>query len=149
MPPSRTTGYRTEDFRSNGRYKVIPHVVSEDQRGDAKDDDLGPEPEEPRLKPEDVATIHDLIREGPRVEWHWPGWIPNAVLTAVAARGGTGKTRFMGDIVRRIRLQLPWPDGEPMTLPPDSLVLWVMSDNHHDELVNLAHAFGIVDNIRI
>jgi hypothetical protein len=98
---------------------------------------------------DDVCTIDDLIRAGSEVSWVWPGWIPCGVLTVLASEPGTGKTRFCADLLRRIRYGLPWPDGAEQTLPAGSLALWVMSDNHHDEMVNLSQAFGIKDSIRI
>jgi hypothetical protein len=36
-----------------------------------------------------------------------------------------------------------------MTAPPDALSLWVLADNHHDEIVTLARDFDIVPSIRI
>jgi hypothetical protein len=96
-----------------------------------------------------VASIDDLIRAGAEVRWLWPGWIPSGVLTAVAAKGGTGKTRFCADLVRRAVEGLPWPDGTPQTLPADALALWVVADNHHDEMVSLCQSFGIKDNVRL
>jgi hypothetical protein len=99
--------------------------------------------------PDEVATIEDLEKAGSQVTWLWEGWIPSGVLTAVAALGGTGKTRFCADLLRRVRHGLPWPDGKPMTLPPDALALWVVSDNHHDEMVTLSRTFGIAESVRI
>jgi hypothetical protein len=101
------------------------------------------------VNPDDVATIADLRAAGSGVEWAWPGWIPVGVLTAVAAQGGTGKTRFCADLLRRVRHGLPWPDGQAITLPEDSLALWVVSDNHHDEMVTLTETFGIEPAVRI
>ena len=96
-----------------------------------------------------VATIDDLIAAGREVAWIWPGWIPSGVLTAIAAPGGIGKTRLCADLVRRIKHRLPWPDGQTITLPPDAKVLWIVSDNHHDEMVTLAQNFDIKDAIYI
>jgi hypothetical protein len=53
----------------------------------------------------------------------------------------------MADLIRRIKHGEPWPDGTPIELPNDSKTLMVMSDNHHDEMVDLARAFGIDDCI--
>src|SRR5262249_43800622 len=77
------------------------------------------------------------------------GWIPEGVLTAIAAVAGTGKTRFCADLIRRVRQGEPWPDDTPMTLPADSLALWVAADNQHDELVTLAEKFGIEECLRL
>jgi hypothetical protein len=96
-----------------------------------------------------VATIDDLARAGAAISWLWELWLPRNVLVAIAAEGGTGKTRFCADLMRRIRHGLPWPDGSPMTLPPDSKALWVVSDNHHDEMVTLTRSFKIEDVVYI
>ncbi len=105
--------------------------------------------QEEEVTADNVATVDDLIREGAEVKWTWEGWIQCGVLTAIAAPGGTGKTRLCADLLRRVRLGMSWPDGKPMTLPKDAIALWVVADNHHDEMVSLAVAFGIKDNIRI
>jgi len=102
-----------------------------------------------RITAADVATIDDLIRAGSEMRWLWPGWVPIGVLTALPSEGGKGKTGFCADLERRIRHQMPWPDGSSMTAPADALSLWVLSDNHHDEMVTLAREFDIVPSIRI
>jgi hypothetical protein len=123
------------------------HGFAEDSNGEC------PTPPTPAAPPlvsaDEVASIDDLIRAGAEVRWLWPGWIPGGVLTAVAAKGGAGKTRFCADLVRRAVEGLPWPDGTPQTLPPDALALWVVADNHHDEMVSLCQSFGIKDNVRL
>ena len=106
-------------------------------------------PKEEQQAPRRTAWLADLARAGAEVRWLWKGWIQCGVLTALAAEGGTGKTRFCADLLRRIRHGLPWPDGQPMELPRDSVALWVVADNHHDEMVSLARAFGIEDAIAI
>lgn len=98
---------------------------------------------------DEVASIGDLIAYGAKVEYLWPGWIQVGVLTAIAAEGGKGKTRFCADLLRRMRQGLPWPDGKPMEAPRDSLALWVVADNNHDEMVTLAQSFGVGDAVRI
>jgi len=113
---------------------------------------VGPHPE-PEVAPDaadGVAGIADLKAAGAEIRWVWPNWIQQGVLTAVAAEGGTGKTRFAAELVRRIRHGLPWPDGAPMTLRPGKTVaLWVVADNHHDEMVTLSEAFGIVECVKL
>lgn len=106
-----------------------------------------PAPEQ--ITADDVATIDDLIAAGAEIRWLWPGWIQTGVLTAIAAPAGTGKTRFCADLVRRIRHGLTWPDGQTILTPQDAIALWVVADNHHDEMVTLAADFNIKDNIRI
>lgn len=103
-----------------------------------------------KITDDDVATIDDLVKAGSEVRWLWPGWIQIGVLTALAAKGGTGKTRFVADLVRRMRHNLGWPDGAPINLPEHGAVaLWVVSDNHHDEMVTLTRDFAITDAVRI
>lgn len=104
---------------------------------------------EVKVAADDVATIADLKKAGAAVTWLWEGWIPDGVLTAIAAPAGTGKTRLCADLLRRICTHQPWPNGQPMNLPPDTLSLWVMADNHHDQLVELSDQFKIEPAIRL
>jgi hypothetical protein len=106
-----------------------------------------PDGDRPRRSP--VATIDDLRQAGADISWVWLGWIQRSVLTGLAAEAGIGKTRFCADLVRRILHQLPWPDGQAMTLPRDTKVLWVAADNHHGELVELCVSFDIGDVVRL
>lgn len=111
----------------------------------------GEEKKERKLptSPSEVATIADLKRAGAKQRWLWNGWIQIGVPNILAANGGVGKSRLVMDLARRIRHQLPWPDGQPMELPPDSQILVMMSDNAHDELVTGAEKFGVEDTIRL
>ena len=97
----------------------------------------------------EVAGLDDLERAGAEVSWLWKWWIPCGVLTGIGAEPEAGKTRFMADLVRRIRHGLPWPDEQAMTAPRDSLVLWVMADNQHDELVDLGRDFDIMSSVKV
>jgi DNA primase catalytic core len=106
-------------------------------------------PEPPEVSAADVATVEDLVRAGSQIRWDWDGWIQRGVVNALAATAGTGKTRFLADLIRRIRHGQPWPDGKPMTLPADTLFLWLVADNNHDELASLCQAFGIADVVRL
>jgi hypothetical protein len=72
-----------------------------------------------------VATLDDLAAAGAEIDWLWEGWIQRNVLTILASEPGGGKTRLTCDLIRRIRHGLPWPDGQAMTLPPDSKVMYV------------------------
>ncbi len=111
----------------------------------------GDPPEEDATIPEvneaDVATLKDLKDAGAKLEFLWPGWIQRKVVNILAAEGGTGKTRLMADLLRRMHNQLPWPDGQPMEHDPAVRSLWVLSDNHHAEMVTLGDSFGIEDTI--
>jgi DNA primase catalytic core len=96
---------------------------------------------------DDVATIDDLIKAGASIKWLWKGWLQEKVMVVVFSDAGVGKTRFIADLTRRIRHQLPWPDGRPMNLPSHSKILWIPCDNNHDELATLAQEYDIVENI--
>jgi len=108
------------------------------------------EPDATEADADDVAGIDDLKSAGAEVRWLWEGWIQQGVITAVAAEGGTGKTRMTADLVRRIRHQADWPDGKPPSVEPGKTVaLWVVADNHHDEMVTLCESFGIADCVKV
>jgi len=106
------------------------------RRDDEDDPDAQPDPLD------EDATAGDLIRLNSTIRWLWKGWIPTGVLTIIGAEPGVGKTRFCADLLRRISAGLPWPDGSPMTCPPDSCVLWVPADNQHPELGTFPATFG-------
>lgn len=109
-----------------------------------------PEPEAAPSEADDVAGIEDLRNAGASVKWVWEGWIQRGVCTAIAAQGGTGKTRLTADLVRRVRHGLTWPDGTPTGgWDSKTVALWVVADNHHDEMVSLSESFGIVDCIKV
>ena len=108
------------------------------------------EPETPEAKviePKPAATLADLKAAGAGMRWLWPSWIPTAVVSLLAAEPGCGKTRFVCDLIRRIRHGERWPDDTPIEVPSDAKVLFVLADNNHDELLQLAHDFNIVDSI--
>jgi hypothetical protein len=103
----------------------------------------GPAPEaEPMDRP---ATLSDLRTTVDESQWHWKGYIPAAQIAGIAAYEGIGKTRFAMDLARRIWLQMPWPDGQPATLPARTPTLWVCSDGQQDELLLIARSFGLPD----
>lgn len=103
----------------------------------------------PAVSPSDVATLGDLKAAGAELRFLWNGWIQHGVANILAAEGGTGKTRFIADLLRRIKGGLPWPDGMAMTAGPDFRSLWVLADNHHAEMVSIGDAFGISDMVWI
>lgn len=88
------------------------------------------------------ATAADLIRINATIRWAWEGWIPFGVLTIIAAEPGCGKTRLCADLLRRVFLGLPWPDGSPASFPQGSVGLWVPADNQHPELASIPEQFG-------
>jgi hypothetical protein len=103
----------------------------------------------PKISADQVATIDDLAAHGASVRWLWERWIPSGVLTAIAGLAGIGKTRLCADLVRRLRHRMKWPDDSPCPTDINPLTLWVVADNHHDQLVSLADTFGIREAIRL
>lgn len=103
---------------------------------------LGPPPQ---VQPAKFATVADVRRLIATTPWTWELWIAANRIFGVGGFEGTGKTRFFMDLVRRIWHGLEWPDGQKATLPPGTPSLWLCSDGHHDELVELLPAFGLPD----
>jgi len=97
---------------------------------DAKPTDPAPPVDPPRR----FATCADIGRLQSASAWVWKGWLPSARVVGVAAGEGVGKTRFAQDLGRRVWHGEAWPDGQPMTLPPQSPTIWVAADGQHDEL---------------
>lgn len=97
---------------------------------------------ETQLSDDPIATADDLVQLQATITWTWPGWIQRGTLTCLASDPGIGKTRLCADITRRIWNGLPWPDGTPATLPPESRVLWVAADSQWAELGTLPSSFG-------
>jgi AAA domain len=77
------------------------------------------------------------------VQWAWPGWIPRRRVCGVGGFEGTGKTRFALDLARRGYHGLPWPDGQPITLPPGSKSLWICGDGHQEEIAGAARKMNL------
>ena len=98
---------------------------------------------EPQVAEDDpIATADDLLALQATISWTWPGWIQRGTLTCLASDPGVGKTRLCADLAKRIWHGMPWPDGAPATLPPESRVLWVAADSQWAELGTLPGAFG-------
>lgn len=101
-----------------------------------------PDVGEPTARP---ATLADIRKVMAGAQWLWPNYIPAARLVGIAAFEGIGKTRFNMDLARRMWLRLPWPDGQPATLPERTPTLWVCADGQQDDLAAIADAFGMPD----
>lgn len=89
------------------------------------------------------ATAEDALAISKTLPRIWPGWIAGRSVNAFSGFAGVGKTRFAGDLLKRIVLGMPWPDGQPMTLPPDSRFLWLCADGQHLEAAEMCKDFGI------
>jgi uncharacterized protein (UPF0335 family) len=110
---------------------------------------LGPESDIPEIDPSTICTLFDLETAGSEITWIWHGWLQRGVVNVLGAEPGTGKTRFVADLFRRIAHQLPWPDGQEMNLPSNSQGLFVLADNNHDEMVQLGRDFDIKGSVLI
>lgn len=89
------------------------------------------------------STLADVMKIMAEQVWLWLGWLPAAVLTAIAAEPGTGKTRFVLDLARRLWFGLRFPDGQDNPHPEKTRTLWVPGDQNHAELVTAARDFGL------
>ena len=96
----------------------------------------------------DVATIRALMLKR---EWLWgdpaknTGWFLGRGLHLVEGKEGTGKTRWLLDLVRRWSYNLRWPDNSEIHIDSDSKILFVASDSHWDQIAMTAESFGIPD----
>lgn len=103
----------------------------------------GPPPEaEQPLRPATLADVRKVMAES---QWLWNLYIAASNIAGIAAFEGIGKTRFAMDLARRLWFGLPWPDGQPATLPERTSTLWVCADGQQDELAALAQSLGIPD----
>lgn len=59
------------------------------------------------------ATWADLEQVIAPISWAWPGWLPNGLLTMVAADSGTGKSALCLRLAACFIRGEPWPDGTP------------------------------------
>jgi hypothetical protein len=111
---------------------------------DLADIDLtGPPPEAGPIAR--CATLADLRRLVAEVRWVWDGWLAAAVLNALAADPGTGKTVMAMDLARRLWFGEVMPDGQTNPMPERTTTLWVPGDRHHAQLIDLAGSYGLPD----
>jgi hypothetical protein len=104
------------------------------------------EPAPPEASAIRYATAADVRKNMSNVRFHWEPWIPVSRVVGLAALEGIGKTRFLMDLCRCVYLGLPWPDGQPMSIPQGSPMLWVCADGQHEELVEMLQPFGLPDS---
>jgi AAA domain len=106
-------------------------------------DPLSPAPPAATAAP--FATLADVAKIVSAQPWLWRGWLALGVLNAVAADPGVGKTRFALDLARRLWFGLPWPDGQPATLPAHTRTLWIQGDRNFAEMLQAARDFELPD----
>lgn len=146
QPPwtAREIEHKVDDALKNVRDRgYLLRDQSRPSKSTAKQLYTGPESVPDTSSVDDpIATADDLVQLQSTIQWTWPGWIQRGTLTCLASDPGIGKTRLCADITRRIWNGLPWPDGTPATLPPESKVLWVAADSQWAELGTLPSSFG-------
>ena len=64
----------------------------------------------------------------PAIEWFWPGWVPNRLLSALVAPPGAGKSLVALDLARRVIHGRPAPDGSALN-PHAHKVIYVDAEN--------------------
>jgi DNA-binding phage protein len=83
------------------------------------------------------STYADLALDLPPIEWFWPGWIPNGLLSCLAAPPGAGKSMVALDLACRVASHLPCPDGQPL-VPRSDVIVYV--DAESVPQINIARA---------
>ena len=98
------------------------------------------------------ASAEDIEAQIQARKWVWgnteknTGWIVERGLHLVEGKEGTGKTRWIMDLVRRWANGLPWPDGSPPSMAKDRKILFVAADQHWDQITTTCKEFGIPAN---
>lgn len=103
-----------------------------------------PAPEPPKEKARKVyATLADAIRVIGETRYVWEPWIPANCMTLLAALSGVGKTRMAMELVRRLWLGLPWPDGAENRFPAGTKTIWILPDRNWGQTGDVATSFGV------
>jgi hypothetical protein len=105
-------------------------------------DPLGPAPQP---QPPAFATAADIRMVMSNTPWRWPGWIRDSSIVGVAGLEGTGKTRFLLDLMSRYWHKRDHPDGQPIAVAARTPSLWICADGHQDEIVEMMPQFGLPD----
>lgn len=96
---------------------------------------------EPGLKyqHESLADIGPTL---PDIMWLWPGWLPQGLMSLLAAWPGVGKTYFALDLARRLADGLPAPDGQDLHHHSQN-VIYVDAENFLPAIHARAQAWGM------
>jgi hypothetical protein len=92
-----------------------------------------------------AATLATFRALSASREFIWPYFIAKRALNLIDGIPGSGKSRFVLDLLRRVRAGDAWPDGQPMFEPDNSRWLWIAADSNYDQLIETATEFGIED----
>jgi hypothetical protein len=63
----------------------------------------------------EYASLEELAKDLPPIEWVWRGWIPRGMITLLGAAPGAGKSFLALDLAKRIVQHESWPDGQVNT----------------------------------
>jgi hypothetical protein len=88
------------------------------------------------------ASYADLAPSLPPIDWFWEGWIPNRLLSALAAPPGAGKSMIALDLARRTMAGELGPDGAPIQ-PRSSKVIYVDAENIPQITMERARTWGM------
>lgn len=79
-------------------------------------------------RPRPFLSLAEIAETLQPVTWLWPNWLPQGMITLLAAKPGTGKSMIALDLARRIIAGEPWPDGNPCTRP-GAPVIYIDGEN--------------------
>ncbi len=87
--------------------------------------------------PGKILTWADMDAVLGPIEWAWPGWIPEGLLTLVVGPQGAGKSALALHLASCIIRGGVWPDGSPVQGPPGKIV-WC--ETEAAQAINLGRA---------
>ena len=101
-------------------------------------------------QPKDIPSFADLAETLPPIDWLWKDWIPNGLLSCLAAPTGAGKSLIALDLARRVvgarscasGLRGQAPDGHPLR-PRSNTVVYVDAENVPQINVNRARSWSM------
>lgn len=83
------------------------------------------------------GTWADMAKVIGSVSYQWPGWLPDGMLTMIAAESEMGKSILALRIAKCYLSGAPWPDGTPFTGQPGG-VLWAEAESA--QAINMTRA---------
>src|SRR5579864_2996105 len=75
----------------------------------------------------DAAWLEQVAPEG-EIDWLWPGMIPLRKVTLIEGPAGAGKSQLALDLAARVTRSVPWPNGEPSSLPTADVLVVCRKD---------------------
>ena len=87
-------------------------------------------------------SLADLAADLPETSWLWPNWIPQGMLTVMAAWPGVGKTYVALDLAKRIIHNEPAPDDQPLNINSGN-VIYVDAEDFLAAISSRASAWGM------